>query len=229
MSDSMFDYIADGVWYHRAKYRFGALEFPHAVTVIRRRDGGLIIHAPAKLDDAIIDALKSLGEVSAIVWPSWWHDLYLHQWADAYPEALLFAAPDLRHVVAGRPNSRILADGVAIDADVEVIAVDGLNVWLDEYVFFHKPSKTLIVADLVVNVRPDLPFPTNAFFALMGARSGPFVPWFYRTVARDKRGLREQLDRIASLDFERLIVGHGDNILSDARSVFINAVDRLFR
>src|SRR5215469_18899820 len=107
----MFDYIADDIWYHRAMYRFGALKFPHAVTVIRKRDGGLIVHSPAELDDALRDALKSLGEVSAIVWPSWWHDLYLRQWADAYPEASLYFAPDLRQAVAGRANARMLADG----------------------------------------------------------------------------------------------------------------------
>lgn len=227
MSDPMYDRIADGIWCHRAQYRFGALELPHAVTVIRKRDGGLIVHSPARLDDATRNALKALGDVAAIVWPSWWHDLYLRQWADAYPDALLYVAPDLRRAVDGRSTARILAEPSDIDADVDVIAVDDLRVWLDEYVFLHKPSKTLIVADLVVNVGPDLPFPTNAFFALMGARSGPFVPWFYRTVARDKRRLRAQLDRTASLDFDRLIVGHGDNVLSNARSVFTAAVNRL--
>jgi len=200
---------------------------PHAVTVMRKRDGGLIVHSPAKLDDATRAALKSLGDVTSIVWPSWWHDLYLQDWADAYPGALLYVAPDLQNKVAGSPMARVLSESSEIDADVDVVAVDGLRVWLDEFVLLHRPSKTLIVADLVVNVGPDLPFPTNAFFALMGARSGPFVPWFYRTVARDKRRLRSQLDRITSLDFDRLIVGHGDNVLSNARALFAAAVGRL--
>src|SRR5215472_6378175 len=227
MSDSMYDRIADGVWYHRAQYRFGALGFPHAVTVIRKRDGGLIIHSPARLDDATRSALKSLGDIVAIIWPSWWHDLHLRQWADAYPEALLYVAPDLRRAVDGRSNARVLSESTDVDIDIDIASVDRLGVWFDEFVFVHKPSKTLVVADLVVNVPPGLPFPTNLFFGLMGAGSGPVIPWFYRTVARDKQRLRAQLDRIASLDFERLIVGHGDNVLSNARSVFADAVDKL--
>lgn len=223
----MFDLIADGIWCHRAQYRFGALEFPHAVTVMRKHDGGLIVHSPAMIDDAMRDALRSLGSVSTIVWPSWWHDLYLRAWADAYPAARLFVAPDLRGKTTGKSNAHILSESSDVDADVDVIAVDGLNVWLDEFVLFHRPSKALVVADLVVNVGLDLPFPTSAFFALMGARSGPFIPWFYRTVARDKRRLRSQLDRIAALDFERVIVGHGDIVHSNARKVFCAAVDRL--
>ena len=223
----MFDHVADGIWCHRAHYRFGALDLPHAVTVMQKSDGRLIIHSPAKLDSATRDALKALGDVGAIVWPSWWHDLYLQRWADAYPDALLYVAPDLRRAVSGRLNARILAEPSDIDPVVDVVAVDALNVWFDEYVFLHTPSKTLIVADLVINVGRDLPFPTNAFFALMGARGEPTIPWFYRTVARDKRRLRTKLDRIASLDFERLIVGHGDNVLSNARSAFADAVDRL--
>lgn len=223
----MFDQIADGLWCHRAQYRFGALEFPHAVTVMREHDGGLIVHSPAKVDDATRDALESLGRVSTIVWPSWWHDLYLRAWADAYPDARLFVAPDLARKAAGLSNVRSLSESSDVDVDVEIIAVDGLNVWLDEFVLLHRPSKTLVVADLVVNVGPDLPFPTNTFFALMGARSGPFIPWFYPIVTRDKRRLRSQLDRIAALDFDRLIVGHGDNILANARTAFASAVDRL--
>src|SRR5579859_4770853 len=200
---SMFDLIADGIWCHRALYRFGALEFPHAVTVMRKHDGGLIVHSPAKIDNATREALKSLGGVSTIVWPSWWHDLYLRAWAHAYPDAHLFVAPDLRSKVAGMSNARLLSESSDVDADVDIIAVDGLNVWFDEYVVMHRPSKTLVVADLVVNVGADQPFPTSVFFALMGARSGPFIPWFYRTVARDKKRLRSQLDRISALDFER--------------------------
>jgi len=223
----MFDPIADGIWCHRAQYRFGALELPHAVTVMRKRDGGLIVHSPAMIDDATREALDLLGSVSTIVWPSWWHDLYLRAWADAYPDARLFVAPDLRSKVTGMSNARILSESSDVDADLDIIAVDGLNVWFDEFVFLHRPSKALVVADLVVNVGPDLPFPTSAFFALMGARSGPFIPWFYRLVARDKQRLRSQLDRISELDFELLVVGHGDNIFSNAREAFAAAVDRL--
>ena len=223
----MFDRIADGIWCHRALYRFGALDLPHAVTAMRKSDGRLIIHSPAKLDSATSGALKALGDVGAIVWPSWWHDLYLQQWAAAYPDALLYVAPDLRRAVGARPNARILSEPSDIDPVVDVIAVDALNVWFDEYVFLHTPSKTLIVADLVINVGRDLPFPTNAFFALMGARGEPTIPWFYRMVARDRRRLRAQLDRLASLDFEQLVVGHGDNVLSNARPAFADAVNRL--
>lgn len=223
----MFDPIGDGLWSHRALYRFGALVFPHAVTAMRRRAGGLVIHSPAMLDDATREALASLGGVEAIVWPSWWHDLHLRDWADAYPDAALYVAPDLRHAVTGRANARILSDTIVVDPDIAIEPVDRLGVWFDEYAFFHRPSRTLVVADLVVNVSGGLPFPTNLFFALMGTRPGPKIPWFYRMVARDRTRLRAQLDAIAAFDFDTLVVGHGDVITSDARTVFAAAVDRL--
>lgn len=223
----MFEAIGDGLWSHRALYRFGALSFPHAVTAIRKRDGGIIVHSPATPDDVTRTALASLGAIEAIVWPSWWHDLHLREWADAYPDALLYVAPDLRRRVAANTNARVLSDASVVDPDIELAGVDKLGVWFDEYVLLHRPSKTLVVADLVVNVSGGLPFPTNLFFALMGTRPGPKIPWFYKTVARDKKRLRSQLDRIASLDFDRLVVGHGDNVLSNARAAFADAVDRL--
>lgn len=224
----MFDVVGDGIWTHRARYRFGALVFPHAVTVMRMRGGSILVHSPASLDDATRDALTKLGSVGSIVWPSWWHDLHLREWADAFPDAVSYVAPDLRRAVAGRTNARVLSDGLDIDADIFVAAVDRLGVWFDEYVLLHRPSKTLVVADLVVSVDlASLPFPTNVFFSLMGTRPGPKIPWYYPLIARDRARLRAQLDRIASLDFDKLIVGHGDVVTSDARAVFAAAVDRL--
>jgi len=223
----MFDEIADGVWCHEARYRFGALLIPHRVAVVRKREGGLIVHSPAACDDATRASLRALGFVVAIVWPSWWHDLFLRDWARAYPDARLFVAPDLRRAVRGFANARILAPDEPLDPDIDVAAVDGLDAWLDEVVMLHRPSKTLLVADLVVNVARDLPFPTSVFFALLGGDDGPKVPWFYRMVARDKRRLRMQLDRIAALDFDRLIMGHGAIVETAARASFVAAVDRL--
>lgn len=224
----MFEVVGDGMWTHRARYRFGALVFPHAVTVMRKRDGGLVVHSPAALDGATRDALASFGRVDAIVWPSWWHDLHRREWAAAFGDATLYVAPDLRRAVAGRADARVLSDALAVDENIEVAAVDRLGVWFDEYVFLHRPSRTLVVADLVVNVDlAGLPFPTNLFFALMGTRPGPKIPWYYRMVARDRVRLRAQLDRIASLDFDKLVVGHGDVVMSGAREIFAAAVERL--
>ena len=217
--------IGNNIWSHDATYHFGALAIPHRMSVTRGTRG-IIVHSPCKPDGATRAALDALGAVESVVWPSWWHDLYLRSWADAYPRATLFVAPTLRRVSLGLEHVKIL-DASTTLADLDCVSIDKLGVWFDEFVFFHRPSRSLIVADLVVNVPQSIRQPMRTFFALMGAFPGPKIPWYYRWIARDRGRLAAQLRRILEWDFDALVMGHGDLIRTGAHSAFGSCVDHL--
>ena len=221
--------IGPEIWGWVTDYRLGALTVPHRMTVMRGAHGGLLVHSPAKPDAATRASLDALGPVEAIVWPSWWHDLYLRAWAAAYRSATLYVAPGLRGAARSLPNAVILAESTHVSADVDQIFVDPLGVNFDEFVFFHRPSGALVVADLVVNVHGGLGFSAKILFRLMGAYPAPRIPWCYRLVIRDRRELRAKLDRVLAWDFDRLVVGHGDVILSGAKTAFAKTCDDLLR
>jgi len=208
------------IWGAVSDYHLGALSIPHRMTVMRSPSGGLLVHSPAKPDDAVQTQLQTLGTVKAIVWPSWWHDLYIHQWASAYPEATIFVAPGLRHGTRSIPHVEVVRQSSHVWPDVEQIHVDRLGVNFDEFVFFHRPSQSLIVADLVVNAGDDVPFTAKILFRLMGAYPGPRIPWCYRLVVRDRKYVRAKLDQVLACDFDRLIMGHGDVVASNAKPAF---------
>jgi len=218
--------IGDDIWCHDATYTLGALAIPHRMTVTRGASGGVIVHSPCRPDEATRGALDALGPVESIVWPSWWHDLYFRAWAQAYPRATCYVAPALQRLAAGDAHVHVL-DSSTVPAGLDMVFVDRLRVWMDECVFLHRPSRSLIVADLVVNVPHSIPQPARTFFALMGAFPGPRIPWFYRWVARDRRRLAERLRRILDWDFDALVMGHGDLVRSGAHAAFVSCVEQL--
>lgn len=223
----IFEPIGPGIWTHESLYRLGALSIPHRVTVLRDPSGGLVVHSPARLDDETRASLEELGRVSTIVWPSWWHDLGIPEWMKAYPDARVWVAPDSRRAVRNKPGVQVLSETAVVNADLAQVYVDGLLAWFNEFVFFHSPSKTLIVADLIVNVHRDLPQPTRTFFSLLGAFPGPRIPWYYPLVSRDRRRLRDACTRILAWDFDAMVVGHGDVITTGAHAAFAEAVETL--
>jgi hypothetical protein len=91
---------------------------------------------------------------------------------------------------------------------------------MNEVVFFHAASRSLIIADLAFNFGPDGPWWFAAFMRAYGAwnRFGP-TP-LEKWLMRDKAAVRASLDRVLGWDFDRVIVGHGRNVETGGKQVF---------
>jgi hypothetical protein len=91
----MFRSLGANIWDHEMPIRFGGIPLWHRMTVIRLTNGGLVVHSPTRLDLASQEEFQRLGPIVAIIAPSWWHDLYLREYLNAYPNAKLYGAPTL--------------------------------------------------------------------------------------------------------------------------------------
>jgi hypothetical protein len=103
-----------------------------------------------------------------------------------------------------------------------------------ELVFFHKPSKTLIEADLLfnlpakeqyskTNIDPTTGWATKFFGALQNTRGEAIwqkrLLW-YAMSKGDRPGFNKSIQRINSWGFENIIPCHGDSFVGDGKSVF---------
>ena len=218
------------IWLFERTVRFAGIPLPHTMTIIRLPNGGLFIHSPTKFDSSTASALASLGAIDSIVWPSWWHDMYLREYAAAYPNARLFGAPIL--VKWHRPMStlRILDAASPVWAPVlDQVYVDRMRLFLDEFVFLHLASRSVIVADLAFNLDERRDWFTRWSFGMVGAYPGCNIPWFYRLAPRDRRYLRAKIEYILEWDFDRLIVGHGSLVPTRGKEALRNAYRWLLR
>ena len=95
---------------------------------------------------------------------------------------------------------------------------------LDEHVFFHPTSRTLVVADLVFNVHacPGLGMPL--FLRLVGAWKKLAQSRVWRFATKDRAAAAASIDEVLAWDFDRLVMAHGDVIESGAREQLAEAL-----
>jgi hypothetical protein len=189
------------------------------MTVIRLQDGGLMLHSPIRLDRATRDALGALGPVRAIVAPSKVHHLFVADYRSAYPEAKFYAAPGLQEKRKELRFDEVLSDQ-APDAwcgQIEQHLFQGAPI-LNEVVFFHKASRTVVFTDLVFNIPADKAASAPVFFWILGA-SGRFGPHRLMRVRGiwDRRAARASVEQIMRWDFDRIIMSHGDVLEAGGR------------
>lgn len=214
--------VGPDLWTVDETVDFYGLKLPHTMAVMRLADGGVILHSPIRPTEALCDELRSLGDVRFVVAPTYYHDLYLDDCAAAFPGATVHVTPALKRLAP--PHVLLERDGEGnFGPDVAYLRLAGLRV--GEYAFLHRPSRTLILADVLFNLGPDgLPPLTRVAMWLDGAYGHPAVPLSIRLLAiADRARLKAAMERILAWDFERLIVGHGSAVDRDARAVVAQA------
>jgi hypothetical protein len=94
---------------------------------------------------------------------------------------------------------------------------------MEEVVFFHSASRTLIVADLCEHFGPWSPGLTRLVARLANMYGKPRMPPDWKLSFRDREATRTSFERILSRDFDRVILAHGDLIEREARDIFRRA------
>jgi uncharacterized protein DUF4336 len=219
----MFRPLGANIWDHETQIRFGGIPLWHRMTVIRLSEGGLVVHSPTRLDLACQEEFQKLGPIVAIIAPSWWHDLYLREYLSTYPDAKLYGAPTLVRWNRSLPFAE-LRDGLAPSLwkdEIDQVHVQGIGLFLDEIVFYHRGSRSLIVADLLFNLSEKDAWITRTMGSLViGPYPGCRFARLYRPAVIERRRMRTAVDRILDWEFDQIIVGHGAVVDNNGKEVF---------
>ncbi len=148
--DGPFEYVSLGVkmpW-----------PFPTRMTVVQLKSDDLFLHSPTAFDATLAAQLAPLGRVRHLISPNRGHYAHIGEWARACPDTVAWASPGVR----ARSRSQQIAIDFARDlgpdaptewsGEIDQIIVPGFV--LDEVVFFHRASRTLILADTIMNFEP---------------------------------------------------------------------------
>lgn len=186
--------------------------FPTRMAVARLFSGDLWCWSPVRMDDDVRRAIRSLGEPRYAVEPNKLHHLALTEWVTTWPSLRLYAPPGL---AKKRPDLRLVADLTDQPPpewreEIDQVCIEG-NVFMTELVFFHRPSSTCLVGDLIQKHDEEGQSAWLRWFLKLGGVAGAEggmprdgrLSFFHRAAAR------EGISRVLAWAPERLVIAHG--------------------
>lgn len=215
--------FAQNIWIMDGPYITGAAGFcfPTRAVIVRLPDGGLWVWSPVDLTPEAAAELDALGPVRHLVAPNTLHYSFVAQWAEHYPEAVIYAVAGLPSAKLGGRVDRILDERAAQHwgNDIDLVLIEG-NKITTEAVFFHKPSATVIVTDWIQHMPRGFYRGWRAVVArldLMTAKV-PSVPRKFRVATANRKAARGAVGRILDWPSERLIFAHGTPVAQGAQA-----------
>ena len=208
--------LAENIWAVSTNHSFLGMHLGTRMTVVRLAGGGLWLHSPVAMSADLRQELDALGPVRHIVCPNLYHHVYAREAVAAYPQAMLHGPHALRRKRKDLPFAADLSDTPHLDwlNDLAPLVIRGCM--LQETVFFHQPSRTLVTSDLVENFESSPHWLTRMYLKLCGLEGK--ITWGgpYRLLYRNRKAARACIDRLLEWPFERVVIAHGDLILRDA-------------
>lgn len=220
--------VADNIWRKQQPISIvPGFVLPAHMTVIRRSDNALWLHSPVNLDVADQAELAALGEIKDIVAPNLFHHKSFAALAHLYPAARTHAPRELSRKVKELPAFTPLStERQAFSPTLETYHLAGIPT-VDEFVFFHPASRTLLLTDLAFNMNGSTGILTPLILTMAGTRSGLQCSRIIKSQVSDKQALEKSLQDILALDFERVLVAHGDPVDVNAKQRLSTACQRL--
>ena len=146
-----------------------------------------------------------------LVAPNTMHHLSLGDWAAAYPSAKVLAPAGLRKK---RPELRIdveLSDVMDVGQSpaIELLLAHGIPK-LEEFVFFHRPSRTLLLTDLAFNIQGSDGLMSKLMLRLNDSYMNFGPSRVCRAHITEPAMARSDVETILAMKPERAIVAHGE-------------------
>jgi hypothetical protein len=225
----LVEYVKDQIWILEYPIRYGGMDLYARMTLIRLANGDLFIHDPCRIDKDTKQAIDALGAVKYIVAPGYYHHLYVKEFQQLYPQAETFICPGLERKRPDIDFDWILGNKTdhRWRGELEQVLVSGPRIiW--EVAFYHIPSKTIILVDLLENIGDDYRH-----------KAGPLLRFWWKVVFHmwnkpkaapeyqlawgDKSLVRKALKRILEWDAERVVLAHGEPIEGNINKRLRNA------
>lgn len=218
--------ICEGIWGVDGDVLMGlGLHFPVRMLVFRLGDGSLLLHSPVALDDETEAALRAKGEVKYVIAPNLLHHLFVKKALARFPEAQLYGAPGFAKKRPDLPFVAYLEDGATYpwSDELEHLLIKGVPD-VNECVFFHRASGSLVVTDLIFHLHTSHNFQTYLMYTMAGVYKKLAQSRLLRLFTKDKAASRESILKLLQWDARRLLMAHGELFEGDVRGALQHAL-----
>lgn len=213
--------IDKNIWiYDGSTVSFYGFPFTTRMTVIKLSNGKLWIHSPEKIKKGLLEELKEIGEIKYLISPNKLHHIFNQEWMDIFPEASCYAAPGLVEKRSDIKFNAELSTRAESDwqMDIDQTIIEGSPA-MEEVVFYHKTSKTLILTDAIENFQPSS---LSLWIQIIAKIAGVLAPngkmpldWRLSFYLGNRDKARNSLQTILSWDIDNIILAHGECIIGN--------------
>jgi hypothetical protein len=216
--------VDDRIWSLNRPVWFSGARLRVRTTVVRLEDGSLLIHSPAPPTDAVAAELHALGPVRWLVVPNCFHHLGTPAAAARFPEAQVVGP------ASALPRNKALRFHMDIrDAEFgervpefETLPLLGVP-FLDETVLYHRPTQSLLGADIVLCAGPQDHWTFRFGARITGCYERVRIPPDVKNKIPDKAAAARSIQAMLQRPARRLIVGHADVIEAGCREKLAQA------
>ncbi|KAG1859156.1 hypothetical protein C8R48DRAFT_714879 [Suillus tomentosus] len=224
-SDVIIREVAKDVWiFSRPFARFGVIQMGGRSTAIKLRQGGVWVLASTPLTQETRNKIDELGEVKYIIGANAVHHLFLGEFKRAYPNAKLIGVED---AIKNMSDKDLQFDGLwGRDLPSRNYGFEDEHCYFSGFrnkdvAFLHMPSKSLIEADLLLNLPANEQYSKSSCSPSMNIKPDS---WIHRTIINsttvDAKAMRRDATTVANWDFDRIIPCHGDVIETDGNKMW---------
>ncbi len=203
---------------------FYGFPYPTRAVIAQLAQGELWVWSPIRLNDGLRDAVAELGTPAHLVSPNPIHHLYLQEWQAEWPSAKLWGPAS---TIRKRPD--LSFEPPLHDEPPEQWAGHIDQAWfhgavtLDEVVFFHRPSRTAIFADLSEHFSEAFlsahwswwQRPLARLWGIVEGRG--YAPLEWRLSWINRAPARKALNKVMAWQPGQVVMAHGEIVRQDAQ------------
>jgi Domain of unknown function (DUF4336) len=214
--------LAPNLWIANQPLRFLGLSVGTRMTVIRLNDGRLVVISPIALTPELMAEIDAFGPVFVQIAPNRYHHLFAAAFQQQYPQAQLWGAIGLAPKCPDLAIDRVISEASG-DIGGEIfyrqfggIQVPGTQLTnltqpdpLNEVVFYHPSSRTLIITDIAFHFDRNHAWETRLVAKIIGGYQSLQPSRLEKSKLTDRAAVERSIRAVLDWDFDRVIMAHG--------------------
>lgn len=217
-----YEQCHDNIYIVSTPFKLLGANIGNRMTVIKVSNGTLWLHSPVALSDELLKKVQDWGPVAALIAPNLFHYLHIKDWSNQLSIVPVYGVSGLESKVSDLTINPITQ---LSDPSISFLQIEGMPK-ANEMVFFHHPSKTLIVTDLLFHLNQARGW-SRVLFSAYGINKLLVTTKLFRMLIKDKHKFKQSIKTMLEWDIERVIMSHGSIISTQAKQAIQKSFDWL--